>query len=156
MFTMCVGHAVMEIDTVGTFTMCKTAFGALSKSISPAIINISATLQYGATWYQVMTRNIEFVSIVSSYDDATHHQVHASAAKAAVDSITRSLALEWGKFGIRVNGIAPGPIDDTAGMAKLGPGEGKDLVVSSIPLGRMGRKWDIGMACVFLSSSAAG
>ena len=82
--------------------------------------------------------------------------MHASAAKAAVDSITRSLALEWGQFGIRVNGIAPGPIDDTAGLAKLGPGEAKDLVVSSIPLGRMGRKWDIGMACVFLSSSAAG
>ena len=43
-----------------------------------------------------------------------------------------------------------------AGMAKLGPGEGKDLIVSSIPLGRMGKKWDIGMACVFLSSAAAG
>ena len=85
----------MEIDTVGTFTMCKTAFPHLGKSPhSPCVINISATLQYGATWYQV----------------------HASAAKAAVDSITRSLALEWGQFGIRVNGIAPGPIDGTAGI----------------------------------------
>jgi len=37
-------------------------------------------------------------------------QVHASAAKAAVDSITRTMALEWGEFGINVNAIAPGPI----------------------------------------------
>jgi peroxisomal 2,4-dienoyl-CoA reductase len=44
-----------------------------------------------------------------------HEQVHASAAKAAVDSITRTLALEWGQFGIRVNGVAPGPIEGTAG-----------------------------------------
>ena len=43
----------MEIDTIGTFTMCKSAFPQLSKSASPCVINISATLQYGATWYQV-------------------------------------------------------------------------------------------------------
>lgn len=85
--------AVMEIDAVGTFTMSKAAFTALKQAGTSIIINISATLHYGATWYQV----------------------HASAAKAAVDSITRSLALEWGEYGIRVNGIAPGPIKGTAG-----------------------------------------
>ena len=42
-------------------------------------------------------------------------QAHASAAKAAVDSLTRSLAVEWGDFGVRVNGIAPGPTGGTAG-----------------------------------------
>jgi NAD(P)-dependent dehydrogenase (short-subunit alcohol dehydrogenase family) len=47
-------------------------------------------------------------------------QVHASAAKAAVDSITRSLALEWGEYNIRVAGVAPGPIQGTAGG--WGPG----------------------------------
>ena len=44
-------------------------------------------------------------------------QVHVSAAKAGVDSLTRSLALEWGGDGIRVNGVAPGPIAGTAGAA---------------------------------------
>jgi NAD(P)-dependent dehydrogenase (short-subunit alcohol dehydrogenase family) len=83
----------MEIDAVGTFTMSRAAFPALQSARDSVIINISATLHYGATWYQV----------------------HASAAKAAVDSITRSLALEWGEYGIRVNGVAPGPIKGTAG-----------------------------------------
>lgn len=44
-------------------------------------------------------------------------QLHASAAKAAVDSITRTLALEWGEFGIRTNGIAPGIVMGTPGKA---------------------------------------
>jgi NAD(P)-dependent dehydrogenase (short-subunit alcohol dehydrogenase family) len=90
--------AVMEIDAVGTFTMSRAAFEALKQNRESVIINISATLHYGATWYQV----------------------HASAAKAAVDSITRSLALEWGEYGIRVNGVAPGPIRGTAGGERQG------------------------------------
>ena len=44
-------------------------------------------------------------------------QAHASAAKSAVDSLTRSLALEWGEFGIRTNGIAPGIVAGTPGTA---------------------------------------
>lgn len=130
-------RTVMDIDAVGTFTMSKAAFQALRGNAQSVIINISATLHYGATWYQV----------------------HASAAKAAVDSITRSLALEWGEYGIRVNGVAPGPIRGTAGMSKLAPGEEgsmEDVVKSAVPLGRMGEKSDIALACVFLASSAAG
>ncbi|CAM9558149.1 unnamed protein product [Laminaria digitata] len=123
---------VMEIDTVGVFNMSSAAFPALRDSGSAAIINISMTLHYGATWFQA----------------------HASAAKAAIDSLTRTLALEWGSHGIRVNGIAPGPIADTPGMAKLGPGLGGDAA-ATIPLGRMGTTFDIGMGAVFLLSSAA-
>lgn len=128
---------VMEIDAVGTFTMSHAAFEALRASGDSVIINISATLHYGATWYQV----------------------HASAAKAAVDSITRSLALEWGEYGVRVVGVAPGPIQGTAGMSKLAPTDGsqsmEDAVKGAVPLGRLGEKADIALACVFLASSAA-
>lgn len=46
-------------------------------------------------------------------------QAHASAAKAAVDSLTRTLALEWGEFGIRTNGIAPGIVTGTPGKLAL-------------------------------------
>jgi len=101
-------------------------------------VNISATLHYGATFYQA----------------------HASAAKAAVDSLTRSMGLEWGKDGVRVNGIAPGPIADTPGMTKLAPGvDGevvKEMVEEGIPVGRMGTGFDIGMAAVFLCCERSG
>lgn len=46
-------------------------------------------------------------------------QAHASAAKSAVDSLTRSLALEWGEFGIRTNGIAPGIVTGTPGKVAM-------------------------------------
>jgi peroxisomal 2,4-dienoyl-CoA reductase len=137
---------VMEIDAIGTFNMCSAAHSYLAQAknkhedanASASVINISATLQYGATWYQA----------------------HASAAKAAIDSLTRSLALEWGKDGIRVNGIAPGPIANTPGTAKLAPGlDGEvieEMIAEGIPLGRMGKGVDIGMAVVFLSCERSG
>lgn len=128
---------VMEIDAIGTFNMCHASHSYLAQTRG-CIVNISATLQYGATWYQS----------------------HASAAKSAIDSLTRSLALEWGSDGIRVNGIAPGPIANTPGMAKLAPGiDGEaieEMVAEGIPLGRMGKGVDIGMAVVFLSCEASG
>lgn len=129
---------VMDIDALGTFTMCHAAVSYLKKGgqgKAPSdeggvIINISATLHYTANWYQV----------------------HVSAAKAAVDSLTRSLALEFGTdYSIRCNGIAPGPISDTPGMNKLNPAEvGK--TTDYVPLGRMGEKWDIAMAAIFLAA----
>mmetsp|Transcript_25451 Transcript_25451/g.83750 ORF Transcript_25451/g.83750 Transcript_25451/m.83750 type:complete len:301 (+) Transcript_25451:1-903(+) len=125
---------VSDIDAVGTFNMSRASFAQL-RSNRGSIINITATLQYGATWYVM----------------------HASAAKAAVDSVTRSLALEWGMYGIRVNGIAPGPIRGTAGMTKLAPGLEEEMekrVSQEIPLGRMGTVTDIAYAAVYLSSSA--
>jgi peroxisomal 2,4-dienoyl-CoA reductase len=101
-------RTVLEIDTLGTFNMCKSALLELKKHGHAKIINISANLQFGATWWQSAP----------------------SAAKSAIDSLTRSLALEWGEYGIRVTGIAPGPIDDTEGMSKLSAyaDEGSHLV----------------------------
>jgi 2,4-dienoyl-CoA reductase [(3E)-enoyl-CoA-producing], peroxisomal len=72
--------------------------------------------------------------------------------------MTRTMALEWGHYGIKVNGVAPGPIKGTAGMSKLAPGATEDDVADevskTIPVGRMGNKSDIALACVYLSSSA--
>jgi len=133
---------VMSIDALGTFNMSSAAFPALAESAKDnttdhdaLIINISATLQ----------------------SPATHWQAHASAAKAAVDSLTRSLGLEWGSYNIRVVGIAPGPIKDTPGTTKLAPGmsgeEVNELIGNGIPLGRMGTTTEIGHAAVFLATS---
>lgn len=123
---------VVDIDTKGTFNVCRAAFEHL-KEAKGQILNISATLHYLAT----------------------PMQIHVSAAKAGVDAITRNLSVEWGRHGIRVNGIAPGPIEDTEGMKRLLPPELKDKITRKIPLGRFGRIADIENAALFLCSDAA-
>ncbi|MBV9241300.1 MAG: SDR family oxidoreductase [Acidobacteria bacterium] len=123
---------VVDIDTKGTFNVCRAAFEAL-KGSKGQIINISATLHYLAT----------------------PMQIHVSAAKAGVDAITRNLSVEWGRHGIRVNGIAPGPIEDTEGMKRLLIPELRDKIMRKIPVGRFGRIEDIENAALFLASDAA-
>ena len=123
---------VVDIDTKGTFNVCRAAFEELKKS-KGQILNISATLHYLAT----------------------PMQIHVSAAKAGVDAITRNLSAEWGRHGIRVNGIAPGPIEDTEGMKRLLVPELKEKIMRKIPIGRFGRIADIENAALFLTSDAA-
>ena len=123
---------VIDIDAKGTFNVCRAAFEELKKS-KGQILNISATLHYLAT----------------------PMQIHVSAAKAGVDAITRNLSVEWGRHGIRVNGIAPGPIEDTEGMQRLVPELLKEKLVKRIPLQRFGRIKDIENAALFLCSDAA-
>lgn len=124
---------VVDIDLKGTFNVCRAAFAELKKARG-SILNISATLHYAGTPLQL----------------------HVSAAKAGVDALTRNLAVEWGRHGIRVNSIAPGPIEDTEGMQRLVPVEVKDKLRRRIPLGRFGRIRDIEQASIFLCSEAAG
>lgn len=126
-------RTVMDIDACGTFNVSRAAFDKAMRDNGGIIINISATLHYGATPLQV----------------------HASAAKAAVDSITRSLAAEWAGLGIRVNGIAPGPIDDTEGMSRLAPPGFKEQLTAKIPIKRFGTIDEIANVALFLCSDAA-
>jgi peroxisomal 2,4-dienoyl-CoA reductase len=123
---------VVDIDLKGTFNVCRASIAELKKSRG-TILNISATLHYGGT----------------------PMQLHVSAAKAGVDALTRNLSVEWGRYGIRVNGIAPGPIEDTEGMARLVPEPVKEKIKRKIPLGRFGRIRDIEQSAVFLCSDAA-
>lgn len=65
------------------------------------------------------------------------------------------MALEWGTdYDIRVNGIAPGPIKDTAGASKLLPQEIISKAREEQPLYKFGEKWDIAMAALYLASDA--
>uniref|UniRef100_A0A7S3LKP7 2,4-dienoyl-CoA reductase [(3E)-enoyl-CoA-producing] n=1 Tax=Aplanochytrium stocchinoi TaxID=215587 RepID=A0A7S3LKP7_9STRA len=125
-------RTVLEIDTFGVFNMSRHAFTSLKDSGNGVIINISATLHYGASWYQT----------------------HATAAKAAIDQLTRQFALEWGLYDIRVNGIAPGPIEGTPGLMKLsGTQANQKLYAEMVPLRRAGTTTDIGMTALFLCTS---
>ena len=123
---------VVDIDLKGTFNVCRAAFAELKKNRGQ-ILNISATLHYLGT----------------------PMQLHVSAAKAGIDALTRNLAVEWGRHGIRVNAIAPGPIGDTEGMKRLVPEPIKEKLRQRIPLGRFGEIADIEKAAVFLCSEAA-
>jgi peroxisomal 2,4-dienoyl-CoA reductase len=123
---------VVDIDLKGTFNVCRAAFEQL-KEHRGQILNISATLHYLGT----------------------PMQLHVSAAKAGVDALTRNLAVEWGHYGIRVNAIAPGPIEDTEGMKRLVPEPIKEKLRQRVPLGRFGLIKDIEAAAVFLCSEAA-
>jgi peroxisomal 2,4-dienoyl-CoA reductase len=123
---------VVDIDLKGTFNVCRAAFEQL-KEHRGQILNISATLHYLGT----------------------PMQLHVSAAKAGVDALTRNLAVEWGRYGIRVNGIAPGPIEDTEGMKRLVPEPIKEKLRQRVPLGRFGLIKDIEAAAVFLCTDAA-
>ena len=124
-------RVVTDIDAVGTFTVSRAAFPSRRRSRG-CILTISATLHRPAQWYQV----------------------HAAAAKAAVDATTRGLALEWGSYGVRVNGIAPGPVRGTPGMLKLAP-QAERRAASTVPMGRLGAKRDIALAALFLCSADA-
>jgi 2,4-dienoyl-CoA reductase [(3E)-enoyl-CoA-producing], peroxisomal len=123
---------VVDIDLKGTFNVCRAAFEHLKQNRGQ-VLNISATLHYLGT----------------------PMQIHVSAAKAGVDALTRNLAVEWGRYGIRVNAIAPGPIGDTEGMKRLVPEPIKEKLKKRIPLGRFGLIEDIENAAVFLCSDAA-
>jgi peroxisomal 2,4-dienoyl-CoA reductase len=124
---------VVDIDLKGTFNVCRAAFAELKRTRGQ-ILNISATLHYLGT----------------------PMQLHVSAAKAGIDALTRNLAVEWGRYGIRVNAIAPGPIGDTEGMKRLVPEPIKEKLRQRIPLGRFGEIADIEKAAVFICSEAAG
>ena len=82
-------------------------------------------------------------------------QSHAAAAKAGIDSLTRTLAVEWGPYGIRVNGIAPGPIGGTEGVRRLTNEKSREVALRLCPLRRLGTVDDIANASLYLASDAA-
>jgi NAD(P)-dependent dehydrogenase (short-subunit alcohol dehydrogenase family) len=83
-------------------------------------------------------------------------QSHVNAAKAGADMLIRTLAVEWGGLGVRVNSIIPGPIADTEGMARLAPTpEAMEKSAKSVPLQRLGAKDDVADLALFLASDAA-
>ncbi|QRK13345.1 SDR family oxidoreductase [Archangium violaceum] len=125
--------SVLEIDVLGTFNACRAAFEHLRKP-GASVLNISAPQAYLPMAMQA----------------------HVCAAKAGVDMITRTLAIEWGGVGVRVNSITPGPIDDTEGMRRLAPGDDtRQKLTRALPLQRFGTKQDISQLALFLASDAA-
>ena len=124
--------AVVDIDLKGTFHVSIAALPHL-RARGGSLINISATLPYLGTV----------------------GQAHAAAAKAGVDALTRTLAAEWGHYGIRVNGIAPGPTAGTEGVQRLTTAASRETAIAQCPLGRLAAIDDVANAVLFLCSGAA-
>lgn len=123
---------VVDIDLNGSYNTAKAAMSELLKT-KGSIIFVTATLHY---------RGLPF-------------QAHAAAAKAGVDSLMKTIAVEFGPLGIRSNCIAPGPIEGTEGMSRLGSGEVQKRAYELVPLGRYGSTQEIADGTVYLFSPAA-
>ncbi len=125
--------AVIDIDLLGTFNVLRASFEHLN------------------------TPGASIVTITAPQAEAPYMlQSHACAAKAGVLMLTKTLAMEWGAAGVRVNAVSPGPIADTEGMRRLASTpEMEQKAVQRLPLGRFGTVDEIGDACLFLASDAA-
>ncbi len=125
--------AIVDIDLRGTYNVTKAAFEAYLKKHGGCIVNISAPFQnLGVSW-----------------------QAHVSAAKAGVDALTRTCAVEFGPCGIRVNAVAPGGMEETEGLARFAEATQDAGGGGSNPLGYLGTKGDVANAVIFLASDAA-
>jgi peroxisomal 2,4-dienoyl-CoA reductase len=82
-------------------------------------------------------------------------QAHVGAAKAGVDSLTRTCAVEWGPHGVRVNAVAPGSTAATEGLARFSEAVRGGDDTPTNPLGVMGHGQDIALAVLFLCSPSA-
>lgn len=79
--------------------------------------------------------------------------VHSASAKGGILAMTKSLAVEWGKYGIRMNAMAPGPIENTGGADVLfGSEEAVQELKDNNPLGKIGKLDDIADAANYLVS----
>jgi NAD(P)-dependent dehydrogenase (short-subunit alcohol dehydrogenase family) len=125
--------AVVDIDLLGTFNTCRAAHPHLNK---PGAVVVAISANHAEVAYAM--------------------QSHVCAAKAGVELLMRTLAIEWGPQGIRTASIRPGPIDDTEGMRRLAPSEEtRQAVARAIPLRRFGTRQEIADLATFLCSDAA-
>lgn len=125
--------ATFDTNVLGTLLSMKHELRAMQSQGSGSIINISST--YG-------------------HAGARGASVYA-ASKHAVEGMTKSAALEAAAFGVRVNAVAPGPIETALLNRFTGTPERKAALVSSVPLGRVGTPEEIARVIIFLASDKA-
>ncbi|KAI5089010.1 peroxisomal trans-2-enoyl-CoA reductase, partial [Silurus meridionalis] len=127
-------NAVIDTNLTGTFLCCREVYRAWMKDHGGAIVNIIADMWRGFPG-----------------------MAHTGAARAAVENLTKSLAIEWASSGIRINSIAPGTIFSKTAMEnykELGPMIFQ-MAVPCIPAKRLGFPEEISPAVCFLLSPAA-
>ncbi|KAF2477471.1 peroxisomal 2,4-dienoyl-CoA reductase-like protein SPS19 [Lindgomyces ingoldianus] len=137
--------SVIDIDVLGSWNTVKATLPYLIESAGKHKTD-GKTLPPNGTGGRII-----FVSATLHYT-GTPMQSHVSVAKAGVDAMAMSVAIEQGPRGITSNVIAPGPIADTEGVARLSKSEGRDKSAKAIPSGRYGTVKEIADATIYLFS----
>ena len=120
-------RTVVAIDLLGTYNVSRAVFDAWQREHGGQVVNISAPFE------------LKGVAL----------QAHVAAAKAGVESLTRSCAVEWGPYGIRVNAVAPGSIGNTEGLQRFSAAVTPDATRYANPLGLQGTARDVAHAVLF-------
>ena len=117
---------------------------------------VDMTLEFGKNMIR-NEKNGVFLNISTTYANTGSAYVLPSAiAKAGCDNMVKSLAAEWGKYGIRLLGVAPGPIYTEGAFSRLDPtGKFENEVKNSLPMGRLGEKREIANFVTYLTSDYA-
>lgn len=115
----------------------------------------NCTLALGKHWIDKGEKNKTVLNIVTTYAwTGSGYVVPSATAKAGVLAMTRSLAVEWAKYGIRMNAIAPGPFPTKGAWDRLLPGELKDQfdITKQVPLRRVGDHQELANLAAYLVS----
>ncbi len=115
----------------------------------------NCTLALGKYWIKEKQTNKTVLSIVTTYAwTGSAYVVPSACAKAGVLSMTRSLAVEWAKYGIRMNAIAPGPFPTKGAWDRLVPGEFREKfdLKKQVPLRRAGEHQELCNLAAYLVS----
>jgi NAD(P)-dependent dehydrogenase (short-subunit alcohol dehydrogenase family) len=115
----------------------------------------NCTLAFGKHWIDIKQQNTSVLNIVTTYAwTGSAYVVPSATAKAGVLAMTRSLAVEWAKYGIRTNAIAPGPFPTKGAWDRLLPGDLKEKfdLAKKVPLQRVGDHQELANIAAYLVS----
>ncbi len=115
----------------------------------------NCTLTFGKHWIDTKQENTNVLNIVTTYAwTGSGYVVPSATAKAGVLAMTRSLAVEWAKYGMRFNAIAPGPFPTKGAWDRLVPGDLKEKfdVSKKVPLKRAGEHQELANLAAYLVS----
>jgi NAD(P)-dependent dehydrogenase (short-subunit alcohol dehydrogenase family) len=133
----------------------------LSSNAFDTIIDIvlkgtkNCTLVFGKHWIKTNQKMSKVVNIVTTYAwTGSGYVVPSATAKAGVLAMTRSLAVEWAKYGIQFNAIAPGPFPTKGAWDRLMPGDLKEKfdLAKKVPLKRVGEHQELANLAAYLVS----
>ncbi len=138
-----------------TKRLSANAFSSIIDIVLKGTVN--CTLVFGKHWIAEQ-QAASFLNIVTTYAfTGSAYVVPSAVAKGGVLALTRSLAVEWGKHGIRTNAIAPGPFPTKGAWERLLPGSLRDEIdfTKKIPLKRLGEYQELANLAAFLMSDFA-